>query len=225
MFFWNVNARLDGDHHAGFQRAIGRARVVDIQADVMAQSMDEVAAERAALLVLAVRVDVVVSDPKQAVGAAARKAHPRLERRQRRILRAQDNFVDLALPRGELAVGRKRPGDVGGIAGVLPADVEHHEIAVFDLVAQAAVMQHRRVEARADNWCIGASLAAAVLVDVLHSRRDLVFVKSRAKHLHGFEMRVYGKLDGPREQLELARRLHLAHRADALGDIALRRLR
>src|SRR5438128_1813314 len=143
MFFWNVNARLDGHHHARFQRAIGRARVVDIQADVMAQSMNEVAAERAALLVLAVRVDVVVGDPKQAVGAAARKAHPRLERRQRRILRAQDDFVDLALPRGELAVGRERPGDVGGIAGVLPADVEHHEIAVFDLVAQAAVMQHR----------------------------------------------------------------------------------
>ena len=44
MFVGNVNARLDGDDHAGRERPAEIAGVVDVEADTVAQAVDEILA-------------------------------------------------------------------------------------------------------------------------------------------------------------------------------------
>src|SRR5205085_6391480 len=57
-----INARLDREDGAGLQRCAGRARVVNRETDVVAEAVDEVLAERLAVDVFAVRVDVILRD-------------------------------------------------------------------------------------------------------------------------------------------------------------------
>src|SRR5581483_6244081 len=62
LLFRDVDSRLQREDHALVQFAAGLAGIVDVESDVMAQAVDEVAAEGIALAVLAVGVDVVVGD-------------------------------------------------------------------------------------------------------------------------------------------------------------------
>src|SRR5580704_2334441 len=87
IFFGNINSRLERDGHAGFERARRIAGIMHIESDVMAQSCNEVAAERMAFAILAVRIDVVVGDLIEAAGSA-REAHTGFGRGERGILRA-----------------------------------------------------------------------------------------------------------------------------------------
>src|SRR2546429_1940013 len=125
ILFGNVNARFDGDHHSRLQRAAMVARIVYVEADMMAQAMNEILAERPALAVFPVRVDIVVGDVHQPIFlAAARKMRAGLESCERRVLRAKNDFVDFTLARCEPAARGKRAGDVRGIAGILRSDIE-----------------------------------------------------------------------------------------------------
>ena len=54
FFFRNINPGLDREHHSFVERNRIIARVVDIKANVMAESMNEVFAKRAAVQILAV---------------------------------------------------------------------------------------------------------------------------------------------------------------------------
>src|SRR5262249_29141613 len=67
IFFRDVNSRLDRDHHAGLERRIGIGSVVHFETHVMAQPVREVLAERLAMEILPVRIDVIVGDLVNAV--------------------------------------------------------------------------------------------------------------------------------------------------------------
>ena len=70
----------------------------------MAQSVDKVLPQALTVQILAVRVDVVVSDLVQPLRPVAAQIHAGLGGGQSGILRRQHDFVDLALPRREMAV-------------------------------------------------------------------------------------------------------------------------
>ena len=78
IFLGNVNSRLDGDDHSRFERARRAAGIVHVQANVMAQAVNVVAAQRAAFLVLAVRIDVIHRDFLEAGGAVPPSVMPGL---------------------------------------------------------------------------------------------------------------------------------------------------
>jgi hypothetical protein len=60
IFFGDVDAGLVSDYHSGLKRA-AIVHIVNVEAQVMPHAVKEVAAERVAVQVVAVRVDVVVS--------------------------------------------------------------------------------------------------------------------------------------------------------------------
>src|SRR5262249_51930637 len=116
VLFGNVDAGLDGDHHAGFKADVVVARIVNIEADVMPEPVVEVFAKRLAVQILAVRVDVVVGDLLQRVAVAA-QLDPRLDGRDGGFLRAKHDLVNLALAFGELAVHGNRARHIGRVIG------------------------------------------------------------------------------------------------------------
>src|SRR5690242_18956870 len=71
IFLGDVEAGLDSDNHTWLKRPVGLSRIVHLKTNMMAESVNEVAAERAALAVAAVGIHVVVRDLKKAVAAAA----------------------------------------------------------------------------------------------------------------------------------------------------------
>ena len=70
FFFRNIDPRLVGYDHARFERTVGVAGIVNLQADMVAQTVDEVAAEAASFAILAVSIDIVVGDFEKAIGTA-----------------------------------------------------------------------------------------------------------------------------------------------------------
>ena len=83
---------------------------------MMSQAMNEVTAEAASFTIGAVRVDVVVGDFEETIGTLAAEGHSRLHCGEHGILRAQHDFINFALARGEMAVCRQGTGDIGGVA-------------------------------------------------------------------------------------------------------------
>src|SRR3954464_1502434 len=60
LFFWNVDSRFDGEYHSCAEWSA--TNVVNVEADEMAESVDEVLAQRLPMQVFAVRVDVFDGD-------------------------------------------------------------------------------------------------------------------------------------------------------------------
>src|SRR6202171_1418904 len=127
----DVDAGLDGDDHAGLQRRAVLSGVVDIEADMMAEAVNEIRAEGFAVEIFSVAVDVIVGDLVDALVALGTVIRARLQRSDGSILRAEDDVVDFALALRKLAVGGQRARDVRGVAGVLRPDVEDDEVASF----------------------------------------------------------------------------------------------
>ena len=73
---------------------------------------------------------------------AVERRDARLECVDRRLLRAEDDVVDLALPRSEVAVDRQRARDVGRVHRILAADVEHDQVAALHHVLVLRVVEH-----------------------------------------------------------------------------------
>ena len=125
---------------------------MNVQPDVVAQPMDEILAQRFAVLVFAVRIDVLVSDVEQRVFLIpAAHDNARLQGGESGILRAEDNVVNLALARCVFSVGRNGARDVGGVTGVLRAHIHDDNIAVLDFSRKLVVVQRRGIGTRADN--------------------------------------------------------------------------
>src|SRR5205814_1463426 len=62
ILFGDVNSRLYRDHHTRFERRVRVGRIMDFESQMVAQAMREVLAQRLAVQVLAVGVDVIVRD-------------------------------------------------------------------------------------------------------------------------------------------------------------------
>src|ERR1700722_14936617 len=196
IFFGDVNARLDGDDHAGREGFAILARVVDIQTDMVAQSVNEILAERFAVQIFAVRIDVVVGNLVDALGAFLAIVHAGLDGRQSGILRAENDFIDFALPGCEPAIGGERACDVGGVAGVLRADVEDDHVPVFDFAGQLVIVQHGGVRTGADDGGVAFGLRTAHGVDFDHFGGNLILVEPGAHHAHGGEPSIEREFGG-----------------------------
>src|SRR5260370_24560031 len=94
-----VDARLDGNNHSGLQRRAVLAGVVNVQADMMAEAVNEIRAERFAMEIFSVGVDVIVGEFVDAFVAFGTVIRARLERADRSILRTENGVVDFARPR------------------------------------------------------------------------------------------------------------------------------
>src|SRR5579862_6473957 len=88
VFFGDVDAGLDGDDHAGLERFAVFAGVVDVEADVVAEAVNEILAERFAVKIFAVGIDVVVRNFVNAFRAFLAVVHAGFDRCQSRVLRA-----------------------------------------------------------------------------------------------------------------------------------------
>src|SRR5207247_5927762 len=95
ILFGDVDAGLNGNDHAGLESGAMVAGVVNVQADGMAEAVDEIGPEGFAMEIFPVRVDVVVGNFLHALVAFAAKIHARLERGEGGVLRAENDFIDL----------------------------------------------------------------------------------------------------------------------------------
>ena len=100
--------------------------------------------------ILAMGIDVVVGNFVDAFGALG-NIHAGLDGCESGVLRAENDFIDFPLARRELPVGWNRARDVGGVAGVLRADVEDDDVAIFDFASQLVVVQRGGIGAGADD--------------------------------------------------------------------------
>jgi hypothetical protein len=96
-----------------------------------------VLAQRLAVQVFPVRVDVVVGRIVQRIGVLAvavvdlrLAGHKGVDGR---LLRAQHDVVNLPLPRGEVAVHRHGPRNVGGVHRVLAGRIHQQNVAVLQV--------------------------------------------------------------------------------------------
>src|SRR5712672_4262139 len=79
VFLGNVNTGLHGDDHAGLKRPAVLAGVVDVESDVMAESVNVVLAEGVSMEIFSVGIDVVAGNLVHALIAFPAKVHARLE--------------------------------------------------------------------------------------------------------------------------------------------------
>src|SRR6185369_194465 len=68
IFVGNVDARLNGEYLSRPESLIEWTRIVNVESNAMAQSVNEVLAQRLALQTFPVRVDVIVGGFVQGVG-------------------------------------------------------------------------------------------------------------------------------------------------------------
>src|SRR5262249_30878729 len=124
FLFRDVNTGLDGEYRSGLQWSSRLAWIVHIQADIVAQAVNEVFAQRLPAAVVAVGVDVIEGHAMQRVLSGASQGRlAALKGGFGGALRTQDNLINLALACGELAIGGQRTSDIGGVHGVLTADI------------------------------------------------------------------------------------------------------
>src|SRR6266446_1282793 len=219
IFFGNVNTRLNGDDHARLERGAVVTGVVNVQADVMAKAVDEIGPEGFAVEIFSMRVDVVVCNFLDTLATFVAEIHARLEGGEGRVLRAENDFVDLALPRRELAVGGNGARDVRGITGVLRANVHDHDVAVFYFARELVVMERSGVRAGANNRGVALRFRAAPGLNFDHFRRNLIFIKSRVCQLHRFQVGVQCHVNRFFQEGDFAGRLDLAHRANLRANV------
>ena len=193
VLFRDVNARLDRDHHSRLKRAAIVAWIVHVEPDMVTQAVNEILAKRSALAVFSMRIDVVVGDIHQPVFFAfAGEVRAGLHRRERLVLRAENDFVDFALARCELAISGKGARDVRRVTGILRANVKHYDVAILNLARQFVIVERGRIRPRTDNRRIAFCFGAAQGVHFHHSCGHLIFVEARAHHFHCFQLRIQG---------------------------------
>ena len=115
LFFRNVDSGFQRKDHAFIQRS-GLIGVVHVQPNMMSQPMDEVLAQRIAMQIFSMRIDVIEGHFVQRVivRTAFKFRFSNLKCLDRSVLRAEDDVVDLTLAGRELAVDRGGTRDVRG---------------------------------------------------------------------------------------------------------------
>ena len=133
-----------------------------------------------------------------------RHARPRL--RQRRRLRRADHVVQRALFLAEAPVRGERAGDVRGVAAMLGAGVDQHQVSVADRRVVGDVVQHAGVGARADDATVGRNRVRAAEL-ALEFGLQFVFAHARAHCAHRRLVRGDGDVGGALHQLQFLGRL------------------
>jgi len=146
------------------------SREMNIESDVMSDSMRKIFAEPLPVQIFAVRVDVVIRDFVKRIGRGLTEGHARLHGGDCGLLRAQHDLVNFFLPRGEMAVDRQRTRDVGGIHRVFGGGINHDDVSGLHRGSVFRVVQNRGTMAGAYDRRIRGALAAAAGPFVLHHR-------------------------------------------------------
>src|SRR5260370_4216423 len=215
----DVDARLDGDDHSGLQRRAVLAGVVNVKADMMAEAVNEILAEGFAMEIFSVGVDVIVGEFVDAFVALGTVIRTGLQCSDGSMLRTEDDVVDFALAWRELAISGQRARDVRGVTGVLSADVEDDDVAVFYLAGELVVVQRGRVRAGANDRRVAFGFRSVPGVDFNHFCRDLIFVEPWVHQFHCFEVRVHGQINRVLQEGDFAGRLDLAEGANLRANI------
>src|SRR5690242_7597553 len=120
--------------------------------------MREIFPEGIAVEILAVGVDVIVSDLVEAVGLEIDNRLSGLHRSDHGILRAEHDFIDLALPFREFSADWNRAGDVRRIAGALGPGVNEEQVAAIHTALISLVVQINGIWTRSHNRGIRGTL-------------------------------------------------------------------
>jgi hypothetical protein len=143
----------------------------------------------------------------------------RPHRVETRELRGEHDFVDRLLRPGEAAAHRKGSRDVRRVALILAPGVDQQELAVLQLPAVLAVVEHARVRAARDDRRIGDRLRAAPQELVGELRFDLVFVPAGAGAIHRPPVSRGGNGRRATHQGDLVLVLHETQRIDRLPHV------
>src|SRR5208282_1305497 len=81
IFFGDVDARLDSDDHARLEGFAILAGIVDVETDIVAEAVNEILAQRFAVKIFAVGIDVVVGNFVGAFRTRAAVVHARFDGR------------------------------------------------------------------------------------------------------------------------------------------------
>src|SRR5437870_5680600 len=107
LFIREIDARLDGDHHIGFESSRCIANVMNLEADVMARTVYEIS-------FVTLRADVAVCGLMDVADSDAR-----FDPGYCRFLSVEDDLINLSLPRRKLARNRIRAGHIRAVAAIL----------------------------------------------------------------------------------------------------------
>src|SRR5262245_17470160 len=149
---------------------------MNLEPDVMADAVSKVFAERLAMQVFAMSIDVVEGDTGEVSRILPGKVHAGLDSGNHSVLGSQYDVVDRPLPGGERRADRYGARDVGSVAGAFSPHVHQQQLASIHAPRIARIMEHRAVGAGAYNRCVGASLASMVEVDISHRGGHLIFI-------------------------------------------------
>src|ERR1035438_6366998 len=145
FFFRDINAGLDGEEHAFVDGFRVVPVVADVDADQMADAVDEVFAQRLSMEVFAVGVHGVEGGGVEGVGVAAvRGVDAGLagnEGFDGGGLGSEDDAVNFALTGGEVAVDGHGARDVGGVHRVFAGGIDEEDIAGLHGAAVFGVMK------------------------------------------------------------------------------------
>ena len=195
-----IEPRLHGQHHAGFQLApvavvLVGADVVHVHAQPVAGAVHVIGLVR---LVLDQILGLAVQDTQfhQSLGQHLDRRFVRfvpVSSRTRTLdsspLRLQHQVVDGPLGRTEATIDRKGAGDVRGIAVQLTAGVDQHQIAVAQWGGVLDIVQHTGVLAAGDDARIGQMPSTGQRALVLKLGLQPCLVQTRAAQTHQLAVR------------------------------------
>ena len=116
----------------------------------------------------------------------------RLDRRDRRGLRGQDEVVHVGLRAAEAAIDRKGARDVGGVAVQFAAGVDQQQFAVLHLTVVVDVVKNAGAGTGGDDGGVGGELAAPAAELVQELGLELVFEATGSGYAHGAPMAIGG---------------------------------
>src|ERR1700737_3445590 len=141
----------------------------------------------------AVCIDVVIGNLIERIGAVPGDTRfARLERSHRRLLRAQDNVVNLALPRTEMAADRKRARDISRVHGIFSCGVDHNSVPGLHGRTVVRVVKYGGINPRAHDRGVSRTLTPAPAPLVLHEGRNLALVYALLDRFESGEVSRYG---------------------------------
>src|ERR1700730_1015297 len=219
-----VDPRLDSKHHAWTEWKVVVAGVVDIQADVVTQSVNEILAQRLAVQVFAMGIDKIVGHiVERILLVSPQMGFARVECSNGSLVRPEDDIVNLSLTRGELPGRGQSPSNVGGIHGVFASGIDYHNVARLDDARILRIVQHGGIKARAYDGRVSGAFTTAFSPLVLQQGGDFSLGNARPDHTHGDEMPGDGSVGCAPYALDLSRILVGSKRGKKRPDILERR--
>ena len=197
----NIQTRLHGQHHAGFEQPPPVINLV--VTDIMHVHAQPVAGAVHIVFHIGAILDQLRRFAlEQAKLDHALCQHPhcrivrvvpviaRLDPGESGLLRGQHQLVDFLLRGAELAIDRKGTGNIRGITLVFRTGIDQHQLFFIEHGIVFGVMQDAGIFAATNDRGIGpAGAVAAKLIEKFGFQ--LVFIHAGAAGFHGIDMRLY----------------------------------